>query len=113
MKYMKDTAETARLIAERDAKFAEIRSRHSPEAIEKRDCGYYGTHTTSADPVTIEAALLNRELEEINKQYASKIDESREVATADEAEEAEVKALWGEFYDKMNAFSEKNPELFR
>jgi hypothetical protein len=111
MKYMKGTAETDRLIAERNANIAEIKKQHSEEAIEKCRV-YYETYTLSNDPVTVEAAALNKEIEEINKEYAPKICASRVVATATEEEEAEARELWGEFYDAINAASERHPESF-
>lgn len=117
MKYMKETAETARLIAEKRAKIAEVRARHSAEAIETCNGGYYGTFTFSKDPVTIEAAELNKELEEIRREYERKIDDSMEVATATEDEEAEIRAFWDQWgegtYDIINAASERHPEDFR
>lgn len=112
MKYMKDTAETARLYAEWHTKCEEIRSRYSQEVLDTRDCGYYEEETFSSNPVIIEAAALNRQLEEIRKEYEPKISDSRVIATATEEEEAEARELWGEFYDAINAMSEMHPEHF-
>lgn len=112
MKYMKDTAETARLYAEWNSKSAEIRSHYSQEVLDTRDCGYYEEETFSSNPTIIEAAALNRQLEKIRKEYEPKIHASRVVAAATEEEEAEARELWGEFYDAINAMSERHPEHF-
>ena len=113
MKYMNDTAETARLYAEWHTKCEEIRRHYSQEVLDTRDCGYYEEETFSSNPVIIKAAALNRQLEEIRKEYEQKISDSRVIATATKEEEEESRRNLGDLlFDAINFASEQNPEHF-
>lgn len=101
MKYMKETAETARLIAEMDAKIEAIKSK------------YPDVHQMTDDVYT----AFSAELQPICNEYNQKIEASLEPTEATPEEQAELRkewAKWGgeDMFDMLANASDEKPWLF-
>ena len=103
MKYMKETAETARLIAEQDAKINAIKAKY-PDYHQMTD-DVYEEFTAEVRPICDE--------------YKPKIRASLEVAEATAEEYEELREIWGGFFDggeecfdMLASASDEKPWLF-